>query len=90
MGHLVFAWIGEETPYPSDLTVDGMDPVPGPHLCLAQRNNVLDDRPVACRRAAEVDEAASASAGCERLAADVVYQGIAEKATGADAVRAFS
>ena len=89
MGHLVIAWISEEAPHPPDLTIDGMDPVPRPHLCLAQRNHVLDDRSMVSRRAAEVDEPASATGGSVCFAADVVGEGIAEKATRADAVQAF-
>ena len=41
------------------------------------------------RRAAEVDEPASATGGSVCFAADVVGEGIAEKATRADAVQAF-
>jgi hypothetical protein len=52
MGHLVIGWIGEEASHLPDLTIDGVNPVPRPHLCLAEQNDVLDDRPVVDRRVA--------------------------------------
>jgi hypothetical protein len=51
MGHLVIGWTGEEASHLPDLTMNGVD-ASRPHLCLAERNDVLDDRPVVDRSSA--------------------------------------
>src|SRR6516165_5959035 len=44
VGHPVIARVDEEALHPPDLTIEGIDPVPGPHLLLTHRNNVFEDR----------------------------------------------
>src|SRR5262245_23385291 len=44
VGHPVIARADEEALHPPDLTIDGVDRVPGPHLLLTHRNNVFEDR----------------------------------------------
>src|SRR5580700_6940530 len=43
MGHPPIPRADVEALHPADLTVDGMDRVPGPHLYLTQRDDVLED-----------------------------------------------
>jgi hypothetical protein len=49
VGHPVIARIDKEAAHPPDLAIDGMDPIPWPHLVLTHRNNVFDERPPASR-----------------------------------------
>src|SRR6185312_4363562 len=44
VGHPVIARVDEEALHLPDLTIDGVDLVPGPHLLLTHRNNVFEDR----------------------------------------------
>src|SRR5262249_1398048 len=44
VGPPVLVWVDEEALPLPDLTIDGVDPVPGPPLLLTHRNNVFEDR----------------------------------------------
>ena len=41
VGHLVIALVDQEALHPPDLTIDGVDPFPRPHLVLTRRKNVF-------------------------------------------------
>src|SRR5215831_6542758 len=44
VGHPVIARVDEEALHPPDLTIDGVDLLPGPHLLPTHRDNVFEDR----------------------------------------------
>ena len=83
MGYLVIAGVGEETPHPPDLTVDGMDTITWAHLYLTLRNDVSDDHSPVYRLGADVDEITRAGRCVCRAA--FVYQGVAQEATAVGA-----
>src|SRR5262245_17776341 len=43
VGHSVITRVDEEPLHSPDLTIGGVDVLPGTHVCLAHRNDVLDD-----------------------------------------------
>jgi hypothetical protein len=72
MGYPVIGRIDEAALHSPDLTIGGMDMVTGPHLCLTQRNNVLNDHPPVYRRGPGIDKLARAD-DYVCLAAAVIY-----------------
>jgi hypothetical protein len=91
VGHPVIARVYEKAPHPPDLTIDGMDTVPGPYLVFTQQNNVFDDcAPPVFWQGAEVDEfAAKGADGRVCLAGDSVGQVVADQAATANESRVF-
>ena len=87
MGHPVIVRIDQEAPHPPDLTVDGMDLVPGPYLVLTHRNNVFDERPPAFRNVPEILEPTANGRQC--VTADVIDKAAAQDANVAYAFVGF-
>ena len=46
VGHVTAARIDQETPHLPDLTIEGIDVITGTHLCLTDRDDLVDDDPL--------------------------------------------
>jgi hypothetical protein len=79
-GHPVIARADQEALHPPDLAIDGVDPVPGPHLVLTHRNNVFEDRRLPLRSRPEAGAHAKMPGylGGSRTRDQVALRGVVE------------